>query len=239
MALQNLHPRFKSGRRLQIFLGISHCLFFVLTIERLIVAAAQPREMWYAMVGQVTATEDPNVELLCGFLGGLQKIAKDLAGSLLDEAVFDTTLSDYLPVLQAFVVLDVSGASRLLRALDYGKAPLHRFRILASGRASDPIDGPDLKRLVLGIAEKPDGLSVAVHILAMRLHSDQSDGRHSAPEVKEAGRALLAKYQFSRHDAERTRDDYDLGRIAVVSLPDDVGKPIVRRLCRDLVDAVA
>jgi hypothetical protein len=205
----------------------------------LAIAAEKPREMWNAMVAQVAATENPSIELLCGFLEGLQKSDSGLACTLLDEAVFDATLAEWLPVLQAYVVLDGHGVSRLVSALEYEKAPLWRFRILASGRTCDPIDGPDFKRLVLAIADKPDGLSVAVHILAMRLHSDHSDKRPSAPEVAEAGRVLLAKYQFQRKDGATTRDDYDLGKITLVSLRDDVGKPIVRRLCRDLIAAVA
>jgi hypothetical protein len=205
----------------------------------LAMVAEQPRELWTAMVVQVATTENPSVELLCGFLGGLQKRDSQLACALLDEAVFDATLAEWLPVLQAYVVIDGYGVTRLIGALDYGKAPLLRFRILATGRACDPIGGLDFKRLVLAIGDKPDGLSVALHILAMRLHSDHSDKRPSAPEVIEAGRALLAKYQFRRKDGAVARDDYDLGKIALASLRDDVGKPIVRQLCRDLTAGVA
>jgi hypothetical protein len=141
------------------------------------IGAEEPREMWNAMVAQVAATGNPSVELLCGFLAGLQKSDSELACTLLDHAVFDATLAEWLPVLQAYVVADGHGVSRLLRSLEYGKAPVWRFRILASGRTCDPLNGPDFKRLVLAIADKPDGISVAVHILAMRLHSNHSDRR--------------------------------------------------------------
>jgi hypothetical protein len=201
--------------------------------------ADKPREIWSAMVTQVAAADNPSVELLCGFLGGLQKGDGQLACTLLDEAVFDPTLAEWLPVLQAYIVADGHGVSRLLRSLEYGKAPVWRFRILASGRTCDPLNGPDFKRLVLGIADKPDGISVAVHILAMRLHSDQSDRRTSAPEIAETGRALLDRYEFHRQDGASTRDDYDLGKVTLASLGDDSGKPIARQLCRDLSAAAA
>jgi hypothetical protein len=55
----------------------------------------------------------------------------------LDEAVFDAMLAEWLPLLQAYVVIDGRGVSRLICALEYGKAPLWRFRILASGRICD------------------------------------------------------------------------------------------------------
>ena len=52
------------------------------------------------------------------------------------------------------------------------------------------------------------------------------------------GGQLLATYKFHRNDGA-TRDDYDLGNIIRASLADDDGKPIARRLCRDLMAAVA
>lgn len=205
----------------------------------LAIAAEKPREMWSAMVAQMTAADKPSVDLLCGFLDGLQNRDGSLTNDLLDEAVFDATLAEWLPVLQAYVVIDGHGVSRLLRALERGTAPLWRFRILASGRTCDVLGGPDFKRLVLAIGGKPDGISVAVHILSMRLHSDHSDKRTSAPEIAEAGRELLAVYEFHRRSGAETLDDYDLGKIIQASLAEEDGKPIAQRLCRDLMAAVA
>ena len=73
----------------------------------------------------------------------------------------------------------------------------------------------------------------------MRLHSDRSNKKKSAPEVAETGRALLAAYEFHRKDNRATREDYELGVIVRASLADDEGKPIVQRLCRDLLAAAA
>ena len=201
--------------------------------------AEEPRKMWGAMVAQVAAAENPSIELLCGFLGGLQRRDGQVAQALLDEAVLDPTLAEWLPVLQAYAVFDDQGVSRLLRSLEYGRAPIWRFRTLAAGRVCDPLTGPEFKRLVLGIADRMGGITVAVHILGMRLHSDHSDGRTPAPEVAEAGRVLLSRYEFHCRDGGQPRDDYDLGKIARASLGDETGRPIVRRLCRDLAAAVA
>jgi len=201
-------------------------------------AVEQPRDMWNAMVAQMASMEKPSVELLCGFLAGLQKQDSVLTDTLLDEGVVDPTLAEWLPVLQAYVVIDGHGVSRLLRALERGTAPIWRFRILASGRICDVLSGADLKRLVLAIATRPGGMRVAVHILSMRLHSDHIDKRTSAPEIAEAGRALLATYEFHRKDGTDTSDDYDLGKIILASLADNEGKAIAQRLCRKLMTAV-
>lgn len=91
---------------------------------------------------------------------------------------------------------------------------------------------------MLVVASKPDGIAVAVNILSMRLRSELRDNRKAAPEIAEAGRAILGEYRFHRQDGPAVRHDYELGEVIKVSLGDDVGKPIARKLCRELVDAV-
>ena len=83
------------------------------------------------MVAHMAATAKPSVGLLCGFLEGLQKRDSMLTDTLLDEALYDTTLAESFPVLQASVVIDEKGLDRLLRALELGTAPIWRFRFLA------------------------------------------------------------------------------------------------------------
>jgi hypothetical protein len=202
-------------------------------------AAEKPRRMWSAMVAQVAATENPSVSLLSGFLEGLQKRDGALANAFLDEALDDPTLGEWFPVLQANVVIDEKGLARLHRALELGTAPITQYFNLAYRRTCDAIAGPEFNRLVLAIASKPDRITVALEILSMRLHSDQSDKRKSVPEIAEAGRALLVAYEFHRKSSRPTREDYELGIIIRASLAGDDGKPIARRLCRDLMAAVA
>ena len=201
--------------------------------------AEKPREIWSAMVAQVAAMEKASVSLLCGFLGGLEKRDDALANTLLDDAVDDPTLAEWIPILQASVVIDEKGLARLHRALKHGRAPIAQFIDLAYGRTCDTIPGPEFKRLVLAIVQKPGGIPVALEILSMRLHSDHADKRKSAPEVVEAGKALLAAYKFGPKDGRATREDYALGVIVRASLAGNEGKLIARRLCRDLMAAVA
>jgi hypothetical protein len=202
-------------------------------------AAETPREMWRAMVAQVAATRKPSVGLLGGFLEGLQKRDGALANALLDEALEAPTLAEWLPVLQAFTVIDDKGLARLHRALELGRAPIVAYYNLAYGRASDGIPGPEFKHLVLAINAKPRGNPVAMEILSMRLHSDGTNKKPSVPEVADAGRALLAAYEFQRTGNRAQREDYELGVIVCASLAGDDGKPIARQLCRGLLAAAA
>ena len=79
--------------------------------------------------------------------------------------------------------IDKQGVRRLLQALD--KAPVWQFKVLAFGRASDPIAGSDLRTLLQAIAAKPQGFPVAAEILDMRLFSDG--------DKKDSGRLGVAR----------------------------------------------
>ena len=159
-------------------------------------AAEKPREIWSDMVAQLAAMEKPSVSLLGGFLGGLQKRDDALANTLLDDALDHPALAEWMPILQARVIIDEKGLARLHRTLEHDKAPVGQFFELAYGRTCDAIPGPEFKRLVLAIGQKPAGIPVAMEILSMRLHTDHADKRKSPSDVAEAGRALLAAYKF-------------------------------------------
>jgi hypothetical protein len=141
------------------------------------------------------------------------------------------------PLAQAGVALPPLG--RLHHALALKQAPIQTFYALAYGRASDAIPAPELKRLVLAIGAKAGGNPVAMEIVSMRLHSYGSDKKPVAPEVAEAGRELLMAYEFHRRDNRAIREDYELGVVTRASLAGDEGRPIVRRLCKDLLAAAA
>ncbi|MFM0231291.1 hypothetical protein [Paraburkholderia sediminicola] len=205
----------------------------------LALAVDKPREVWGAMATHVATTEKPGIGLLCGFLGGVENRDGALADALLDEALDDPRLAEWFLALQASVVIGDKALTRLHCALELGKVPIERFSILAFGRTCDVIPGPALKDLVLAIGEKPGGATVAIEILSMRLHTDHSEKRTSAPAVAEAGRMLLAAYQFHRGNGHTIMQDHELAVVVREALTDDEGKPIARQLCRDLLIAVA
>ena len=174
--------------------------------------------------------------LVGGFLLGLHGRDPELTDRLLEDSVTKKGLAARFPVIQSFVPIDALAIARLHRALDLGVAPIREFHNLAVGRASDPIPGSELKRLLMAINAKPDGGPVAIDILAMRVHGDQR--KQSAPEVGETGRALLAGYDFGPGLPGRAhREDHELDMIARASLRGPEGIPIARQLARDLVRA--
>jgi hypothetical protein len=200
-------------------------------------AAEEPRQLWLRMMAGVASNAKPNVSMLSGFLEGLQKRDPALTGELLDDAIENSTLAQHFPLLQLAVGLDESGLVRLHRALQIGKAPIGQFYNLAGGRACDAVPAQAFKQLLLAIADKPDGLSVAIDILSMRLHSDSSDKRRPMPEVAQIGRELLRRYVFHRKANRIGHEDYELGVIAAASLEGEEGAPVAQRLVRGLLKA--
>jgi hypothetical protein len=198
----------------------------------------KPYEIWQEFVTEFAATGEPDTGVMGGFLLGLQRRDVTLANKMLDEAVEHAAVGAYFPHLQARVAVDEQGVRRLHKALDLGKADITQYYALAYGRASDGVPGPQFRDLLLVIASKPGGLTVALEILSMRLVSNGIDKQEPVPEVAEAGRTLLDAFEFHTKDSRTDREDRELGSIAKVSLAGDMGIPIVRRIVRKMMDAV-
>ena len=207
--------------------------------EALAEAVENPRELWEAIVTQYEATERPSLQLLGGYLRGVQKRDAALSDILLDEALEHPTLAASFPVLQASVEIDERALGRLHRALDLAKADITSYYSLAYGQTTDNVSGPEFRDLVSAIARQPGGAPVGLEIVSMRLHADHNDKREPLPEVREAGRIALAAFEFRRKDDRTGREDYELGIVVRASLAGPEGAPVARRLCRSLMAAVA
>jgi hypothetical protein len=196
--------------------------------------ADEPRALWSRLVAQVANTERPNVDVLLGFLDGLQSKEPTVTHQLLDEAIEHPTLGEWLPYLQASVTIDQPGVDRLRKALELGTAPVDRFIVLVYGGVCEPISGPAFRDLMLAISGKPDGNRIALEILSMRLHSDSTAKRQPLPETVEAGRILLGRHEFVRRANAADHDDYKLGVVASKCLVGPEGPPIARKLWRSM-----
>lgn len=204
----------------------------------LALGAKDPHALWGQLVGEVAKQDKANIQLLLGFLSGLETRDSAEANALLDEAIDDQTMGAWFPTLQTAVTIDEAGVKRLHRALELGKASIGRFFDLVYGGVCEPISGPAFRDLMLAIGAKQDGNRVALEILSMRLHSDGTAKRKPLPETVEAGRRLLADYQFTRRENRADHDDYKLGVVAVACLIGPEGAPVARKMVRDLKAAI-
>jgi hypothetical protein len=194
--------------------------------------------LWDRLVAALNATEESlrKPQVLRGFLGALHAKDPAMATALLDSSVEHETLSCWYPFLQVAIALDKEGVARLRRSLALGKTPVHMFRYLAYGRATDPIPPSDLKEIVLTIAGMEAGYDVAVEILCMRLHSSQDRKEPIAQEIVDAGCELLRQLNFA---TKNDREDYGIGAIAKDCLTGEQGAAVATALCAKLKAAVS
>jgi hypothetical protein len=198
--------------------------------------ADDPDALWKALTTQFAATEDKarNSLVLSGFLDGLSEADPGQTASLLDAALADEVLGAHFPALQCAVRIDDRGVARLMQALD--KAPVWEFKVLAWGRASDPIAGSELRALLQAIAAKPQGFSVAAEILDMRLFSNRNKKIAVDSELLAAGRDLLEMLEFGGDDRD---GDHHIGTLVARCLKGKDGAKTAQHLCERLIQAVS
>jgi hypothetical protein len=201
--------------------------------------AEEPRALWNRLVEQLAATskEVQNVRMLCGFLHALNVNNLELVSSLLDGAVKHEVLGPWFPLLQTTVPIDDKGVERLIRSLDASKAGVHMYKALMGGGVSHGIPGSDFNSLLKRIAVKPAGLEIALEILHMRVVF--APHRSTSSELIDIGCELMGKLTFSRNRRNRTLDEYSVGIIAKKCLVAQAGAAAVRKICRNLKQAVS
>jgi hypothetical protein len=121
-----------------------------------------------------------------------------------------------------------------MQALD--KAPAWQFKVLAWGRASEPIPGADLRALLRGIAAKPHGFWIAAEILDMRLFTDKDKPEGIDAQVIASGRDLLETVDF--HELGRNQDHH-VGSLIAQCLKGADGMATAQHLCRRFMQAIA
>lgn len=203
----------------------------------LALATHDVQTMWRQMrdVLLSIAESQRNVALLCGFVNAAAPREPAAVGALLNAAVTDPLLAPYFPLLQSACLLDEPAVRRLLAATEAGIAPAWTYSELALGRASDCIAPSSYEQLLLRIAGLPDGMTVAVRLLSMRLHSsDRGQALVDQPTLA-LGRALLGMFTFQVNDDDI---DYHLSKIAEICLSGHEASACAVALARNYLMAV-
>lgn len=196
-------------------------------------AAADPDLVWYALADGFanSAATGRDARILCGFLEQTARQDRAVAHRLLETARSHPQLISCYAQLHAAIGLDAQGVEQLVQVAERGEIPADAFRYLALGRATDSVDEDSLRRLLLAVSRLPDGVNAALHVLHMRLYSDQQSGHVSGPSLCSCGRELLTRYGPT---AGRHQDFYDVQEIASACLSGEEGKAAARDLALSL-----
>jgi len=196
-----------------------------------------PVTMWKQLVCQlkIAPREDASWVVFSGFISGLHQKNQLLAGSLLDEAIEDDLLGEWYPVLEAAVgTIDALGLRRLIRSLEFGRAPIRLYRVLEGGGATHGLTGPDFNKLLLRISDPPDGVAIAMEILFMRLSFNRD--RSSPDELVEIGCELMRRLEVTGGTDSSLA--YRLQIVGRHCLLGEKGAATVREVCTKLRDAI-
>lgn len=186
-------------------------------------AAADPDRVWSALAEGYANSEATgrDARLLCGFLELTARQDRELAHRLLEAARSHPQLISCYAQLHAAIGLDAQGVEQLLQVAENGELPSDAFRYLALGRATDSVDEDSLRRLLMAVSRLPEGVDAALHVLHMRLFSDQQAGRSFGPALRLCGLELLTHCDLARR---RHKDFYDAQEIASACLAGEEGE---------------
>ena len=195
-------------------------------------AAAHPDQVWNALVTAFDAADHGgrNFQVLNGFLRGLHDRDRSLYETLLDEAMVDPRLVESVPILHTNNKLDTNACDRILRWLARDAASADPCRYLAYGSVTSDLTDHDMAKLVRAIADKDEGLSIALDVMAMYLHGNNQ----LLPELKSLGREILPRIVLTR----RKELDFAVNSLIEFSLTEAEGEAAARTLLRRLRNAL-
>jgi len=197
--------------------------------------------MWVALRKQLSKLpiDKRNCRVLCGFINSVREIDHKLSDQILDDAVSDEILGFCFPLLQVSVDIDVKGVERLKQSLSGGIAPIWSYQNLAYGRNHEKMDDEKLCDILTIISSKPQGLSVAIDILHMRLYGNNEKKLRHSDIIISVGQYLLSQIVFEHTRYRQDSVDYNLGYIADACLFGDNGAVTANVLSNNLVKSLS
>ncbi|RHW37973.1 hypothetical protein D1B31_14395 [Neobacillus notoginsengisoli] len=193
-------------------------------------------ELWQDMLLQLSLIDEKSrkYQILRGFLRGTAQKNRDIAEQFLDTAVSHDLLSQVYPWLQMSVDICERGVKRLKLSLNNDVAPIWQYGKLAYGRAHEPISDDSFCELLRKIDLKPEGNTVAIKIMQMRLHGNNGP---FSEQIISTAQNLLLNFQFERKFNGTDRMDYEMAAIIKVCFKDKVAEGEARIYCSNLLNS--
>jgi len=196
--------------------------------------------MFVAQVRQIIADAKPgsmSLIFLRGVISGWHKAKPEQVLAFLDEALYDEIWVKWFPELQLRVPLDEVGYKRLLTSLEKGKTPTWQYKYLAWGRVSDPLTVEQISALVTAVASKDDdGLSVAIDLLAMVIHSVNEKDIYYRRELVGCCASFLRHIDWIQVNNGHGRIDHDIDVILNFTLAASCSKEMVPEMLQRLIE---
>lgn len=161
-------------------------------------------ETWALMLRDFETADGArrNATVLGGFLTRAHERNPEFARRVLEDALHRTSLLPALAYLQARVGIDQPGIERLRRAIASRSVEAHSFRHIANGVVENSPPAA-LADLLADVARLPGGDEVALNILHMYFHANESSAATAPQPLLDVGRDILARLNLA-HAARHT-----------------------------------
>lgn len=170
--------------------------------------------------------ENRNVQVLNGYLFGVHEKNPVEFNNLMNQAMSNASLAQWVPLFQAGVGIDSEGFDRLLRCLDMEIAPANAYQYLGYGRASNDLTEDQLVDILSRVASIADGNLVALDVLSLHRYGESFE---FGPRLIEFGRRLLLDLSRSKHT---DHTDFHVKRLMLKCLNGPEGEPAAREILK-------
>ena len=228
--LNNLLPELVSSQNIRLgFFG-----------EGLAQGARDKKTIWQKLCAHLERIpqEKRQIGVLKGFLSSCAENDPSYYNATLDSLIHDDLLGEWFPILQANAPIDPRGIERLHKALDFGKARITTYSLLAWVRFHETVSDEDFASLLEKILSKDGGVTVVIEILRMRFHDPKEPRPYSSPLIVAAQKAL-SSFAFKEDRNRDNRLDHELTELAEICLGGQVGQACALELCSHLSGAIA
>lgn len=156
--------------------------------------------IWMFLKDQISKKDknECNVQVFRGMIAWAAMKSPVLCNSLLDQALRDQALQSWFPQIQCAVDVDSNGLLRLHYAIDHSIAPIESYSDLARGGTLKLISDDDISVLLLKIAIKEKGQSIALEILYNRLNYSKQNQLFLSPKLLKVARKIFSEYSFTK-----------------------------------------
>lgn len=197
--------------------------------------------IWNAFKKQIASsnTEHYNYNCLLGFLNGISIRNKEIADTLLDDALQDQALCRVFPILQSSVLFNKNSMNRILFAIENDLSPIEIYLSFSYNDWLTEATENDRYQVIKLIKSKPKGETIAIKILySLVLHNKRIGSSILSSSLSYIGQQLLLDYQFLRRDGESHNIDHAISSIIEYLFScDSFDSKLALQMCKNIAKA--
>lgn len=180
-----------------------------------------------------------NLGVIRGFIDESANLNENFYNHLLDNIiVYDQFLVKQLPLLQAINSYRESDYDRIFSVLAKNLSDIRSYLGLSFHVANSRLDDNQLSRLIMELAGKQGGASVAVELLSGLFHNSEDKDCKPSQKLIDTVFEFLAKFPFSWKEISTDNLDFQMSEIVSICLLPEYGFQSSDLVCRNVLEKI-